>query len=313
MKKIMRASKVGFPCNRNLWYSVNGYNEIVSKKTQRTFEIGTAIEPLVVKWLMQDGWNVFYNPGSQNASQEVYIPVNPSGALSGHYDAIISKNSEKILIDIKTMNDRAFRIWKHEGTLKKYPQYVDQLHVYAYGVQIFKLGVVGVNKNTSELYMDFFDYDCNRMSQIIQRTKNIFEAQQPPEAGERMQEWCCSYCGYSWLCEIFKKKKDTSVGDGIILTTEPEIVDAMELLYEARDLTKTGKELEEEAKAVLDKNVRQKGIKKVRGGKLILQLTETKASETFDKKLFGNQYPDLLKEFTKIGQPGLKYDIKEIN
>ena len=41
-EKIMHASKVGFPCDRNLWYSVNGYEEVVSEKTQRTFETKTS-------------------------------------------------------------------------------------------------------------------------------------------------------------------------------------------------------------------------------------------------------------------------------
>lgn len=311
-EKIMRASRVGFPCNRYLWYSITlGYKENIPEKTQRTFEIGTAIEPLVVKWLICDGWGVIYNPGSQNASQEIRIPVNSSGYLSGHFDAIISKNNENILIDIKTMNDRAFRIWRHEGTIKKYPQYVDQLHVYAYGVQIFKLGIVGVNKNTSELHMDFFEYDENRMSEIIKRTENIFEAQQPPEPGERMQDWCCSYCGYSHLCGIAQKKKDTSIGEKVIVTDDEEVISAIEQLNFARNMKSEYEELETEAKDFLNEHVRKKGIKAIKGGNLILTLKECKSKDTFDVKGFTNFNPELAKQFTTNGNSYVKYEIKE--
>ena len=65
--KTMRASRVGFPCDRNLFYSVNGYDETVSARSQRIFDVGTALEAVAVDWLREEGWDVFYNPGSQEA------------------------------------------------------------------------------------------------------------------------------------------------------------------------------------------------------------------------------------------------------
>ena len=86
--KIMHASKVGFPCNRNLWYSVNNYEEKISERSQRIFDIGTALEPLVVKWLEKDAWEVLYNPGSQSAPMELKINLY-GGSLVGHPDALL--------------------------------------------------------------------------------------------------------------------------------------------------------------------------------------------------------------------------------
>ena len=351
-KKNIHASKIGFPCNRNLWYSCNGHEEVVSERTQRIFDVGTYLEPLAVKWLQKDGWNVAYNQGSQNAHVTIRVPIN-GGELIGHPDALIWRDGEKaILVDIKTMNDRAFTLWKREGTIKKYPQYVDQLHIYAatpayleyfngrsssslinitneereyshhddeilraYAKNlghIKKLGIVGVNKNTSEMRIDTFDYNPERTKEIINRAEKILACEDVPEPGERMQNWSCNYCGYSWLCELAKRERDTSVGEGIALTNDPVIINAMELLKEARELSKTGKELEEEAKQALDENVRKQGIKAIRGGNYILTLAETKARETFDKTAFGKAHPDLLKDFTKLGNSTLRYDIKEV-
>ena len=317
-EKIMRASKVGFPCNRNLWYSITpGYEEKISEKTQRTFEIGTALEPLVVKWLENDGWSVNYNQGSQLAPIEYFIKVK-GGKIAGHHDALIKKSdSQPILIDIKTMNDRAYTLWKREGTLTKYPQYVTQLHVYGAGYErangkaIKKLAVVGVNKNTSDFYVDFFDYDENLTKEIIKRTERVFSSPLPPDPGQKMQNWCCSYCGYSHLCGIAQKKKDTAIGEKIEITDDEEIISAIEKLNFARSMKSDYQEIEDEMKTFLDEHVRKKGIKAIKGGNLILTLKECKSKDTFDVKGFTKINPELAKQFITNGNSYVKYTIKE--
>ena len=76
MSKVLSASKCGFPCERYLFYSVNSPEaEATSSRTQRIFDVGTALEPVIVEWLRSDGWDVEYNQGSQNAPLEVQIDV----------------------------------------------------------------------------------------------------------------------------------------------------------------------------------------------------------------------------------------------
>ena len=317
MEKVMRASRVGFPCDRCLWYSVNGFNEDIGEKSKRIFAVGTALEAVAVDWLKDDGWDVRYNPGSQEAELELTIPLK-GGKLAGHPDCFISKpGNEDVLIDIKTMNERSFTQWKRNGTEKDKPQYLDQVHVYAEaamraGFPLGRLGIVGVNKNNSAMHIDLFDFEPERMSAIIERTERIFAVTEAPEPGERMEGWCCSYCGYSYLCELAQeKRKDTAVGADAMKTNDPAILNAnaMELLKEARELSKAGTELETEAKAVLDEQVRQKGIRSVAGGGLILTLTES-ASSRFDTKSFRKEYPDMAAKFTKTSNSVI-YNLKE--
>ena len=82
IKKILRASKAGFPCARNLYYSVNGYKGTTDIRTQRIFDVGTYLEPLVVRWLQEDGWKVYYNQGSQDADLELKYQLDILTALS---------------------------------------------------------------------------------------------------------------------------------------------------------------------------------------------------------------------------------------
>ncbi|MBR0075200.1 MAG: hypothetical protein IJP96_05560, partial [Synergistaceae bacterium] len=111
-----------------MYYSANSF-EVEGesdKQGQRILEVGKCLEPLIVEWLREDGWTVYYNEGSQDAPLKFEIPVS-GGLLVGHPDCFISRPGlANVLADIKTMNDRSFTTWKREGSLKSKSQYVDQ-------------------------------------------------------------------------------------------------------------------------------------------------------------------------------------------
>ena len=68
---VIRASKIGHPCIRNIWYSsVGGIEEPFSKETLRIFEVGTILEKVVVGWLREDGWEVYTQGRFQEAEWE---------------------------------------------------------------------------------------------------------------------------------------------------------------------------------------------------------------------------------------------------
>ena len=311
--KALHASKIGFPCVRNLWYAANDYEGRTSSRSQRIFDVGNALEPMVVKWLREDGWEVEYNPGSQNAAFEVVVPVE-GGELRGHPDAFISKGETRnALIDIKTMNDRAFRLWKSDGTVKKYPQYVDQLHVYATGAmntghEVNGLGVVGINKNTSEMWIDFFDYSQARADLIQIRAESVCAFTDPPTSDCPSQDWACGYCEFSHLCELCKKKK-APIGEDVVTTEDSEIIGAMELLRDARAMSKEAEGLEKAAKATLDERVRAQGMKSISGGGYVLTFKETTKSG-FDQAAFKKAHPEMVSEFTKR-TTSVTYELKE--
>ncbi|MDR1979560.1 MAG: PD-(D/E)XK nuclease family protein [Synergistaceae bacterium] len=312
--KVLRASTIGFPCDLHLWFAANKYEKLEDPKSLRVFAVGNALEPVAIKWLQEDGWKVFYNPGSQDADLEHVIPVT-GGEIRGHLDAIITRpDTGNILIDVKTMNDRAFLNWKRQGTELKSPQYLDQIHVYAdaaitAGLSVDKLGIVAVNKNNSDMQIEIMDYSVERMMEIRERAERTFAATEAPDPGPRLASWACGYCAYRHSCHCRAVKKDTSVGDGTAVTTDDDIINALELLRESRDLEKTAKDLSDQAKAVLDEKVKKQGIKSVWGGSLILTLSEI-VSSRFDSTAFKKVHPDLAKEFTKESK-SVRYDIKE--
>ena len=313
MENVLRASKIGHPCNRNLWYSIHEANEVISEQSRRILQLGTVLEPVIINWLRNDGWNVKRNPiDSSNEGISLSIEVE-GGSISAHPDCIISDN-ELIVADIKTMNDRAFRSLKREGTIKAFPNYADQLTIYAkalsnIGISVNKLAIVALNKNNCEGYIDFFNFEPVRFEVLKNRAEFIFSCNEAPEQGDRFEEWCCDYCGFNHCCEL--AKKDTAVGDENIPATDNQnISNAIELLKEARELSKTGKELEDEAKKVLDVEVRQQNIKSVRTGNIVLVLNEVTSSR-FDTTAFKKSHPDLVKDFTKTST-SVRYELKNL-
>ena len=316
MEKVLRASKAGFPCSRNLWYSVNGFEPVISPKTQRIFDVGTYLEPLVVKWLLDDGWDVEYNQGSQNAELEVTVPI-AGGKLAGHPDCFISKgDTHNCLIDIKTMNDRAFTQWKREGTLKSKPQYVTQLHVYAMGCitsgrKVDWLGVVAVNKNNSDWHIDLFKFNPITAAKIKSDAEFIFSLNEPPSAHCPAESWCCGYCDFHHLCQLHKSPEVKIFGgNNTTVTYDKEVINAMKSLQQARELSQQARELEDNAKSVIDEKVRQQGLRSVQGENLILNISE-RSSSRFDSAAFKKAHPELVGQFSKI-TTSTSYNLQEV-
>ena len=212
------------------------------------------------------------------------------------------------------MNDRAFRTLKRDGTKKSHPQYFAQVHLYAEALRriqfsVSKLGIVAMNKNTSELFIDTFDFEQDTLNTLLARAERIFSFSDAPEQGELFENWCCQYCGYAHLCEL--AKKDTAVGTEDVPTTDKqEVIDAVELLSESRDMEKAAKELSDEAKVVIDSEIRQQGIKSVRVGHLVLVLNEIKSSR-LDTTALKKAHPEIVQEFMKQSS-SVRYDLKEV-
>ena len=316
MEKVLRASTAGFPCERHLWYSLNvasgGQRD---ERTQRIFDVGACLEPLVVEWLRQDGWEVEYNAGSQEAPLEVKIEL-ADGTLAGHPDCFISRGDlQNVLVDIKTMNDRSFRMWRREGSIKSKPQYVDQLHIYAKGCiragrKVERLGIVGVNKNNSEMHIDIFEYDEARMTSIVERTERVFCASDAPDEDSPRESWCCSYCEYAELCDKVRAEIAPVAEESVEETDDDAVIGAMRDLKQARELGKEARDLEASAKATIDGYMKASGKRAVQGGGLMFQLLERETSR-FDTTQFKKEHPELVNAYVKLSVSKV-YEVKEV-
>ena len=315
MLKTLRASKAGFPCARNIFYSVNGYEATTSERSQRIFDVGANLEPLVVDWLRKDGWSVDYNAGSQNAPLELTVPLN-GGILAGHPDCFISRPEglQNVLIDIKTMNDRAFTQWKREGSIASKPQYVDQLHIYAMGAitagrKVEHLGIVGVNKNNSDMHIDIFDFNPIRANEISKRAEGIFALNEPPKDNCPAETWCCNYCEFSNICELYAHDTPQVIEPAKSNSDNPVIIEALSNLASARAIAKHAKEMEDNAKAVIDAFMKENSVTSLQAGGFVCSI-KVRNSSRFDTASFKKVHPDLAGLFT-VRTTSTSYDIAQ--
>lgn len=196
---VFRASSIGHPCARKLWYPTMGHiPEPMSRETLRIFAVGTALEAVALSWLEEDGWSVEANAGSQQAEQEIVIPLGQGIEIRGHHDAIVVPPGEerRILLDVKTMNTRAWGYWVKEGTRKGHPGYVIQTSAYARGLGLSQCAIMGVNKDNSKYSIDTYDRDDALLEEAIERCLSVAGSPFVPEVDPEIPSWCCRYCGY---------------------------------------------------------------------------------------------------------------------
>ncbi len=314
MSKQLSASKIGHPCDRNLWYSANGYQEEVDPKAKRIFAVGHALESLVVQFMKEDGFLVFHNDKTHSDPADFYLPLK-GGVLTGRHDILfqIPGKPGLILGDIKTMNRQAYAFWRRKGTLEKYPQYIKQLTVYFKGLQTRKeiashlngmLAVIGFCKDDSRYAIDYFDYSEDLWEEIRERCERIFASDKPVNPG-KIPAWACSYCGYRHICDA--KPEKVEEGNGYVEVDDQELELAAYMLEEARKLKAEANDLEKEAKVVLEKI---KDQERVRVGSYLIKITQVKSTR-LDTKALKVQKPEIYMQFAKE-TVAYRFDVKEI-
>jgi len=218
--KVIRASKIGFPCVRNIWLNTLGVEEVFDKKTLRIFDLGNLSEQAAVKWMREDGWDVQWNEGSQEAAWELEIPL-PDGVIKGHPDCVITNDEHRqpILADIKSMNSRAYQYWTKGGTVENKLGYFVQVNIYAHAAGLDHVAIVGVNRDTADYTIEILDKDEEVVKETFNKAQYILAAKSmPPKTAwayphlnvtSEIPDWCCRYCSYKTLglCDGKDKNK----------------------------------------------------------------------------------------------------------
>ncbi len=205
---VVRASKIGHPCIRNIWLNnIAGIPEEFSVKTLRKFDMGNAVEELVVKWLRQDGWMVYHNEGSQQAEWEISVEIK-GGVIKGHPDGFMMKDGEALLPDFKSMGAK-YRYWIKEGTLKSSYGYYQQLLVYGGATGWHNLALVGVKNEDGEYTIERLPWDWDAYQYVIDKAEYVASLTEPPIPDTMPmfgKSSACGYCSYKdmGVCPGFK-------------------------------------------------------------------------------------------------------------
>jgi len=201
IRKYIGASSIGNPCERKLWYSYQGIPGLQTEpKMQRTFDIGSVLEGLVLDYIEDAGFNILRTQGDQQLDilTDTLVPE-----LQGHCDAIVldSANNPTALIEVKTARDSSFKIFVRSGLQKWYPVYYSQIQTYMGMSGIHEAYVIAINKDTSELHDEFVTFDASHYDSLREKALRIVEATTPPtRINNNPCYFVCRNCQYRNAC-----------------------------------------------------------------------------------------------------------------
>lgn len=232
--RTLRASSAGRPCPTEMFLNIAGFSPVFPKRVLHIFDVGKALEPVVVGWMKEDGWEVRHN----SDDSEGILIVLPGGFITGHID-ILARHPEHtgnrwMLGDVKTMNDNRYGKWLQQGTERSNPGYFTQLDIYAHAYRTEIMGLVSVNKNDSQWDAEIMPHEPSRVLRTLQDLSELLEQD---GFTRECDAYKCRYCSMKEIC-------DAKAEGGPYLMPVPALksVDhGLDLLADVFDLTLLGK------------------------------------------------------------------------
>lgn len=208
-RSTLRASNVGTPCDRKLWYKVNTPDkaEPLGASTRLKFLYGDILELLLLELSRKAGHLV---TGTQTTMDLL--------GVKGHRDAVI----DGMVVDVKSASKYSFKRFK-EGLKREDDKfgYLDQILFYLIASQDDPLvtckdsaAFLVVNKESGEICLDVHTFEPERdfpafLEKLGQKIHMIergdipergFEDEPHGTSGNRALCTECSYCDFKFTC-----------------------------------------------------------------------------------------------------------------
>jgi hypothetical protein len=186
----LRMSSLG-GCDRGLVYeALQIEGEPCTKESELTLALGQVMEPVILK---AQGYEV------EDSQIELVLPVG-NHRIVGHPEG----RQGRLLLEVKTMADYAWRQAKQQSVINYYPQYGAQNGCYfaAWGYCDTSRFIL-FNKNTSKIIEQNFTYQeiMLHARRAIKQARQVFkyvEWAETPKKPEGLPKWRCDqrYCKY---------------------------------------------------------------------------------------------------------------------
>lgn len=191
-------SQCGHECPKYLWLKHHGHKEPAPfGRVLRLFELGNVVEDLVVADLLKAGYTV--------TDQQEPVEFNWSETiLTGHTDGRITgfkESSKTHLLEIKSCNNKRFKLLKKDGYSKWSETYYAQIQFYMLGINLDRCLVVVYNKNDSSLYTERIKLDkewaVNKLEYVF---RIITQNNSPDGICPNATWWKSRFCGFREVC-----------------------------------------------------------------------------------------------------------------
>ena len=190
-------SGAGEPCLRKRqfdhYFTAKGE---INARTQRIFNVGHIFENILNDELKALGYEMF---GEQSNLTLL------DGKLLGHNDGVIRGIPEAPktvhVLEIKTMNEKAFKDVKKNGVRKSKWTYFVQMQLYAKAMKLDRALFIAINKNTCEYYIERVYKDKDVIDEVLNKTIDVFESEfLLPRISDKKSYYACGWCSYKDAC-----------------------------------------------------------------------------------------------------------------
>lgn len=264
----LRASSIGHPCKRYLYYSIKNWDcqEPISETTQSIFDLGNSIEDYTIKTLRETEIN--------GKLLEVITPTERSWKIdipyiSGREDCRIKEEDGQFYpVEIKGLSpiewNRLNRVEDFYQSKKHYIQaYPAQLTCYMWKFEKDHGWFALTNKLTGQVKLIKVPFDWEFADKLLEKGKEIYKSIEEEKVPEPIDnENICESCSFKGVCgHINRVPLDVEVDD-----TLEELIDKKN---ELKEFKKEYDNLDEEIKQIINKRP------KVLAGKYLCVYTKT--------------------------------------
>lgn len=204
-KGELRASTLGTPCQRKLWYSVNKPEvaEDPQPWAKMKFLYGHLIEELALFLISEAGHKV------ERRQEEVDV-----GGIKGHLDAVV----DGVVVDVKSANSRGMGKFYNNGLLDDDPfGYLTQINFYKEGLNddptVSEGGTVAfiaVDKELGHIVLDEYKANTEAILPKVEQAIAVTSSDDLPprgyfsepdgKSGNQMLCMECKYCPFKHEC-----------------------------------------------------------------------------------------------------------------
>lgn len=193
LRPYLGMSQLGHSCSRYLWYYFRWCFRTELSRTQlRIFERGNLEEPRVYRDLTEWGYKI-------PAKQESYTAC--FGHVKGHSDGVVvGFGDEPAILEIKTMNSKAFDDLLKHGLVKSKPTYFDQAQLYMHFSRLKQTIFIVLNKDNERRKYVKVDYSAGRAEELLRKGEDVILAETPPNGIGGPSWFECKWCDAAEIC-----------------------------------------------------------------------------------------------------------------
>tara|TARA_R110000744_G_scaffold17537_1_gene47418 strand:+ start:2170 stop:2997 length:828 start_codon:yes stop_codon:yes gene_type:complete len=202
-RKYLGASAIGDDCSRKLWY---GFRHCSQEKFEgrmlRLFERGHLEEKRFINFLESIGCTVWADNGTGQFTAKAL-----GGHFSGSIDGVVKGMpdlpfpKEPALLEMKTHNDKSYKLLINQGILKSKYQHYIQMQTYMHLMKLKQAVYMAVNKNDDNIHIEVIQLNPDVVNQVLQKASSIiFTNKPPPKCSQDPSWWKCRFCSAHSIC-----------------------------------------------------------------------------------------------------------------